>query len=306
MKLTISRIEQVAQDVKAFELRDTAGGALPAFESGAHIELHLSPGLIRRYSLTSDPSDLSHYTIAVLHHPGGRGSSLLHERFKGGDTIETEAPRAGFGLVDAPHSILIAGGIGITPILSHTRELARRGASFDVHYAAHSREQMAFRDAVEEYAGRRAFLYISSESRRMDVATILKSSPADSHVYVCGPARLVDSVRTTAGVLGLRGDQIHFESFGPLWIATDQSVHLELALSGLTLDVPVGQTLLEAIEAAGIWVPYDCRRGECHMCMTQVVNGQPVHRDHCLSQEERESSMTPCVSWARGSLSLEL
>jgi vanillate O-demethylase ferredoxin subunit len=101
MKLTVSRIEQIAQDVKAFELRDTSRGAMPAFDSGAHIELHLAPGLVRRYSLTSDPADLSHYTIAVLHHPGGRGSSLLHERFKTGDMIEAEAPRTGFTLAGA-------------------------------------------------------------------------------------------------------------------------------------------------------------------------------------------------------------
>jgi ferredoxin-NADP reductase len=134
MKLTVSRIEQIARGVKAFELRDTTGGTLPAFDSGGHIELRLSPGLIRRYSLTSDSADLSHYTIAVLHHAGGRGSSLLHERFRAGDTIEAEAPRTGFALADAQHSILIAGGIGVTPILSHARALARRGASFEVHY----------------------------------------------------------------------------------------------------------------------------------------------------------------------------
>jgi Na+-transporting NADH:ubiquinone oxidoreductase subunit NqrF len=111
----------------------------------------------------------------------------------------------------------------------------------------------------------------------MDVEGILKASPAESHIYVCGPPGLVDSVRETAVGLGLTPDQIHFESFGALWIATDEPVHLELTLSGLTLDVPIGQTLLETIEAAGVWVPYDCRRGECHMCMTQVVDGQPVH-----------------------------
>lgn len=220
--------------------------------------------------------------------------------------LEVEAPRTGFALADARHSILIAGGIGVTPILSHARALARRGASFEVHYAAHTRERMAFRDAVVGYSCGRAFCYISSENRRMDIASILKSSPTESHIYVCGPPGLVDSVRETAAGLGLKPDQIHVERFGASWIATDESVHLELTLSGLTLDVPVGQTLLEAMEAAGVWVPYDCRRGECHICMTQVVDGQPVHRDHCLSQAERETTMTPCVSWARGSLVLEL
>lgn len=306
MKLTISCIDQIAGDIRALELRDPAGAALPAFDSGAHIELHLSAGLTRRYSLTSDPADLSHYAIAVLHHPGGRGSSLLHERFKAGDTIEAEAPRTEFALAGARHSVLIAGGIGVTPILSHARELARRGASFEVHYAAHSRERMVFRDAVDGYSGGRAFYYISSEGGRMDVAATLKSSPTESHIYVCGPPGLVESVRETAAGLGMKPDQIHFESFGALWTAADESVHLELTLSGLFLDVPAGQTLLEAMEEAGVWVPYDCRRGECHMCMTQVVEGQPVHRDHCLSQAERETSMTPCVSWARGSLILEL
>ena len=112
MKLTVFRIEQIAWGVKAFELRDSAGRTLPAFGSGTHIELRLSPGLIRRYSLTSDFADLSHYTIAVLHHPGGRGLSLLHQHFKAGDTIEAEAPRPGFALAHARHSILIAGASG--------------------------------------------------------------------------------------------------------------------------------------------------------------------------------------------------
>lgn len=306
MKLVITRIDSIAEGVKAFDLRDPAGAALPAFTPGAHIELQVAAGLNRRYSLTSDPADLSHYTIAVLHHRGGRGSSLLHDTFKAGDMLEAEAPRTEFPLAEAPHSVLIAGGIGVTPILSHTRELARRGASFEVHYTAHSRQRMALRKELEDLCAGRAACYISSEGGRMNVAAILRASPPGSHIYVCGPQGLVESVRNLAPAFGRTPDQIHFENFGASWTVGDEPVRLELTLSGLNLEVPVGQTLLEAMEAAGVWVPYDCRRGECHMCMTQVAAGQPIHRDHCLSPAERETSMTPCVSWARGPLRLEL
>lgn len=296
MRLQVTRIEIIAEEIKAFELRYPASRPLPTFEPGAHIRLHVARGLSRRYSLISDPADSSHYLIAVLHRPGGQVSSYLHHQVTPGDMVDVDEPNNGFPLAEASHSILIAGGIGITPILSHVRALAARGSSFELHYAARSRSRLPFKDALEE----RARFYISGEGQKMNIGEIFSAAPPGSHVYVCGPKGLLDAVRETATAQGWSADRVHFESFGAEWKITDEPLTLELSLSGLTLDVPVGKTLLEAIEEAGVWVPSDCRRGECHMCMTQIVAGEPIHRDHCLTPAERATAMTPCISWAGG------
>jgi ferredoxin-NADP reductase len=195
-------------------------------------------------------------------------------------------------------SILIVGGIGVTPILSHTanwRDEAGRSRSITVRIAV-SGWPFAMRWKL---FGGRAFYCISSESGRMDVAAVLKSSPAESHIHVCGTLGLwIQSVKPLDS--GLKVDQIHFESFGALWIATDESVYLELTLSGLTLDVAVGQTLLEAIEAAGVQVPYDRRRGECHMCATQVVEGKPATPTTASHRRELPQGRLGRRPWGNG------
>jgi ferredoxin-NADP reductase len=300
MKLQIAKIVQLTEGIKSFELCDPDGRNLPAFEPGAHIRLQLIPGLSRRYSLTSDPVDLSHYTIAVLHHPDGAGSSHLHRDVSEGDFVDGEEPINGFPLIEGRHNILIAGGIGVTPIVSHARELARRSASFELHYAVRKQSRMVFREELTDLAGSRLFFYVNEEGQRLDVAKLLAESCQDVHIYVCGPETLLEAVLETGQNQGWRREQIHFETFGAAWQPTDETVHLALSLSGLQIDAPVGRTLLEAMESAGVWVPSDCRRGECHMCMTRVVEGEPIHRDRCLSPDERKTSMTPCVSWARG------
>jgi ferredoxin-NADP reductase len=300
MKLRVEKIIELGEGIKAFEFRRSDRQDLPAFESGAHIRLQLTPEWSRRYSLTSDSHDLTHYTIAVLHHPEGVGSSYLHLHVREGDVIEAEGPFCAFPLIEGRHHILIAGGIGITPILSHVRELARRGASFELHYAVRSRQRMVFPEELSDLAGSLLSVYASTEGQRLDISRLLATYREDVQIYACGPDVLLRDVLVTGSSRGWRREQIHIEAFGPEWQPTDEGVRLELSLSGLTIDVPVGHTLLEAMESAGVWVPSDCRRGECHMCMTRVVEGDPIHRDHCLSSEERETSLTPCVSWGRG------
>lgn len=300
MRLQLTRVTPIAEGVKEFEFRDPDGNLLPSFEPGAHLSLRMGPSLSRCYSLTSDPADRTSYRIAVLHHEGGQGSTFLHEHLKPGHGIETEEPINGFPLADADHFILIAGAIGITPILSHARQLARNSASFELHYAARTAARLAFESDLRELCAEHCHFYLSEAGQRLDLRALLAKTRSDTRVYICGPSGLLEAVRTIAAEQGWPREQIHFESFGAVWTSLDEPVHLELTLSGLSLDVPVGQTLLEAMEEAGVWVPFDCRRGECHMCMTQVVEGEPLHRDHCLTPEERNSSMTPCVSWARG------
>ncbi len=296
MKIQVTKIEQIAQDVKSFEFRGTAGEELAPFEAGGHLELTLEPGLKRPYSLVSDPSDLSHYSIAVLLHPGGRGSTLLHERLQLGEWIEADAPKNSFGLQPATHTILIAGGIGVTPIRSHSRELQRNGASYEIHYTGRGRERMAMLDAL----GGRVTVYDSKAGEKLNVEALLATPQPGTRVYVCGPGRLIDAVRSIAAAQGWAPEQIHFESFGATTEAGDQPVELELRRSKIKVTVPVGKSLLEAIEEAGGWVPWDCKQGECRTCVSTVLEGEPVHRDLCLSEKDHKTLITPCVSWAKG------
>ena len=304
MQLQVTTIEQRSIGVKSFELRAPDGRALPRFEPGAYIRITI-PGLekadpTRAYSLVSDPADLTRYEIAVLHvEAGNGGSAILNQKVQPGDVLEVSAPRNEFQIDEsAEHSILIAGGIGITPILSLTRELVRRGASFEVHYVGRGTDRMAYREVVTEIAQDRASIYVSRAE--FDVARILKPSKPETHVYVCGPHSLIEAVRQTALGAGILSQRIHFESFGYRRMPTDRPVKLELRNSGITILADPGRPLLAAIEEAGIWAPADCRRGECATCVTTIVEGEGDHRDHCLTPAQRSNSICTCVSWAAG------
>lgn len=304
MQLQVTAIERRSLGVKSFELQAVDCSALPAFEPGAHIRVSV-PGLkqgdpTRAYSLVSDPADRSRYMIGVLHvESGNGGSAALHQQVGVGDLLEVSAPKNEFRLApSASHSILIAGGIGITPILSLTRELARRGDSFEVHYAARSEDRMAFREEMAIIAGDRARFYFPPD--QMSVPSILKNPSQGTHVYVCGPHLLIEAVREAVPMAGLPPRHVHFESFGYRRVPTDRTVEVELCNSGITILVEPGRPLLEAIEAAGIWAPSECRRGECATCVTTILEGEVSHRDHCLTAEQRSSSICTCVSWATG------
>lgn len=308
LKLRVSRIRQMTGQVKSFQLRSADGSGLPSFAAGAHLPVRIRlPGgetLQRHYSILSSPDDLTHYEIAVLLEADGRGGSrYLHEHIQAGQLIEMDMPQNNFSLVsDAAHSILIAGGIGITPILSMAHTLAARGASFEVHYAARSAADLAYHAEIGELSDGRAHFY-SSESaptERLDINALLSSPRPGTHVYVCGPVRMIEAVRALSGTQGWDSRQIHFESFGACPTASDREITVQLARSGLTVTVSRSRTLLEALLDAGISIPSDCKRGECGMCRTDVLDGQPDHRDVCLTPDERERSMCVCVSRARG------
>lgn len=304
MQLQVTAIEQQSLGVKSFELRSPSDDALPRFEPGAHIRLTI-PGLdqadpTRAYSLVSDPADLTRYEIAVLHVKAGNGgSATLHQQVQLGDFLEVSSPRNEF-LIDrsAQHSILIAGGIGITPILSLSRGLAGQGASFDVHYVGRGKEQMAYRAVLAAIAPSQTTIY--SSRSEFDLARILTPTHAGTHIYVCGPHSLIEAARETALGAGIPAPKIHFESFGYRRMPTDRQVELELRNSGIKVLVDPGRPLLEAIEAVGIWAPAECRRGDCATCVTTIIEGQGDHRDHCLTPAQRSNSICTCVSWAAG------
>ncbi len=308
MKLAVSRIRVEAERVRSFELRSVGGDRLPSFTPGSHlaIQVRLKSGQNerRRYSILSDGDDRTRYEIAVLREASGRGGShFMHEAVGEGDLIEVSEPRNDFPLAsDASHSIFIAGGIGITPILAMLRKLISEGASFEIHYAARARETMAYAKEVERLAGDRATLYFGGRTgdTPLQIPALL-SAPADgAHVYVCGPADLIQAVRDTVLEKGWRRDQIHFESFGGSTKAEDRPLQVELARSQMSLKVPASQSILDALLEAGVWATYDCKRGECGMCMTPVMEGEPDHRDVFLTESDQERFMCTCVSRAKG------
>ncbi len=308
LSLRVERIRREAEHIKSFRLGALDGGLLPEFQPGSHLQLkvQLADGRHdeRHYSLLSDPNNRTLYEIAVLAEPGGRGGSLyLHEQIHEGDVVESRAPKNEFPMADnAKHSILIAGGIGITPILSMLQRLASKRQSLEMHYSARTYSAFAFRDRVEQIAGDNVRFYASRErqGQRLDLERLLSGPRPEVHVYVCGPRRMISAVREMAVVQGWPSAQIHFESFGAQPLADDRPIRVHLDKSNMTLTVQAERSILDTLLDAGVSVAHDCKRGECTMCTTRVLDGEPDHRDLCLNSEERASSMCVCVSRARG------
>ncbi|MEN8132913.1 MAG: pyridoxamine 5'-phosphate oxidase family protein [Pseudomonadota bacterium] len=308
LSLRVERIQHEAEHIKSFRLRALDGGLLPEFQPGSHIQVkvQLPDGsqAERHYSLLSDPDDRTQYEIGVLAEPGGRGGSLyLHEQIHEGDVVVSRAPKNEFPMADrASHSVLIAGGIGITPILSMLQKLASERQSFELHYSARTYSGLAFRDRIEQLAGDSIQFYASRDpqSQRLDLERLLSTPRPGVHVYVCGPRRMISTIRELADIHGWPSTRIHFESFGAQPLADDRPIRVHLAKSNMTLTVPAERTILDTLLDAGVNAPHDCKRGECTMCATRVLDGEPDHRDLCLNSEERSSSMCVCVSRARG------
>lgn len=307
LSLQVARIQQETDRIKSFRLRAVDDSLLPEILAGAHLQakVKLPDGsdAKRHYSLLNDPDDRSWYEIGVLKEPQGRGGSLyLHEHVSEGDTLEIQLPKNAFPMTKrADHSILIAGGIGITPILSMMYSLSSASLSFELHYSARTCSGLAFRDRIEQVAGDNAIFYASEEadSQRLDLTKLLAMPKLGVHVYVCGPRGLIGAVREITAAQGWAPSQIHFESFGAQPLADDKAIRVHLFKSNQTITVPADRTILDTLLEAGISVPHDCKRGECSMCSTRVVEGEPDHRDLCLNPEERVSSMCVCVSRAK-------
>jgi vanillate O-demethylase ferredoxin subunit len=301
--LRIHGIAWATEAVRLVELRHPDGASLPAAAPGAHIDLRLPGGLIRSYSLVGDPEDRRAYRIAVLREPMSRGGSrAVHETLRVGDVLAVEGPRNHFPLVeDAPYSVLIAGGIGITPILPMAERLARLGRPFELHYGARSRADAVLLDRLAPL-GAAVRLHFSGEAdgRRCDIAAILSAAPAGTHVYCCGPAPMLDAY--TAAAARFDPARVHLERFAAAEpAAVEGGFVVELARSGRMIAVPPGKTILEALNEHGIEPACSCIEGVCGTCETQVLDGVPDHRDAILTPEERAGNRTMmiCVSGAK-------
>ncbi|MFT4099745.1 MAG: cytochrome P450/oxidoreductase [Burkholderiaceae bacterium] len=317
--MIVESVTPVAQDIVKLRLVAADGRSVPRWSPGSHIDVECGDageggeGLSRQYSLCGDPADSQALEIAVLREAQSRGGSAwLHVHVKAGDRLRIRGPRNHFRLDEqARRLVLIAGGIGITPIMAMARRARELGIDYALHYCGRSRERLAFVDELGALHGERLHLHLSDEGSRLDVSTLLATPDAGTRVFACGPMRLLDALE--AACAHWPDDTLrveHFEStLGTLDPAREHAFEVELKDSGLTVPVRADQTLLAALRAANIDVQSDCEEGLCGSCEVRVMAGEIDHRDRVLTRAEREEGerMMSCCSRARGGrLVLEL
>lgn len=294
LKVRVSAAKMLTPVVRELTLQSCAD-PLPGFSPGSHVQVHLplADGKVRNaYSLTSDPADTRHYRIAVrLQEVSRGGSHYLHRQVQVGDTLEISPPANLFALHStASLHILIAGGIGITPFMAYIAALEQQRADFELHYLFRPGVSDAYVEELQQRLGSRLHAYAC----RPDLSQILGDRPLGSHVYTCGPQPLLDTVRQQAKALGWPKSRVHWEAFSAA--QPGQPFDLELLRSGQRLRVGAEQSLLEALESAGLKIPNLCRGGVCGQCMTRHVSGDIEHRDSFLSPAEQAEFLMPCVS----------
>ena len=311
--LTVEKISQQSSHIKSFRLISNNNDLLPEFDPGAHLQISLNLNnkkTIRHYSILSHPDDRSHYEIAVLENPLGLGGSIyMHNQIGEGDTLHCSAPKNEFPLANtSAHNILIAGGIGITPMLSMLQKFVCQNKSVEIHYTAKHQSDLVFTDRITNLSTSNSHYYTSSnQNSRLDLKALLATPKKDTHIYVCGPVRMINAVRELGELYGWPTEQIHFESFGSQPTAQDTDIEIYLAKSSKNIIVPANKTILDYLLEQNIDIPHQCKRGECGMCTTTVLEGTADHRDLCLNQDERKKSMCLCVSRSkRGTLILDL
>ena len=304
VEVSVARKWLAAEGIAAFELAPVSG-QLPSFQPGAHVDVHLPNGLVRQYSLTNGPGLTSVYRLGVKLEPDSRGGSrYLHDSVREGDTLQLSEPHNNFPLRrDAARTVLIAGGIGVTPLLSMAQTLERQGLAWELHYFAQSEGHIAFGEVLEPLsAGLVKHLGRSPEQTTGELERITHSYETASHVYVCGPGPMIEATRTIAAGSGWPEDAVHFEYFKNETDLDDaSSFEVLLAQSGQTLVVGAGRSLLESLRDAGFAMPSSCEQGLCGTCVVTVLEGELDHQDMHFNDSERAAGdkVLTCVSRAR-------
>ncbi len=316
IEVVIANKAQAADDILHFELTRPDNQPLPAFDPCAHIDVHLPGGLIRQYSLYNHPAESQRYLIAVLKDPASRGGSIaMHEQVGIGDRLQISEPRNHFPLAEnAERSLLLAGGIGITPILCMAQSLFSAGEDFTMHYCARSSSKMAFMQQIKDSAfAQQVQLHLDDgdPQQRFDADSVLANPTPGTHLYVCGPAGFLDHVMNSAASHGWPSEQLHREYFSaaPAAHCEDGSFEIEIKSTGEVILIPGGRSALHVLEDAGIDIPVSCEEGICGTCVTRVLEGTPDHRDRFMTDEEhaRNDQFAPCCSRAKsGRLVLDL
>jgi phthalate 4,5-dioxygenase reductase subunit len=299
--LRVAAAERIAEDIHRFDLADPDGTELPGFTAGSHLRVRTPSGLVRRYSLCSDPLDTAAWSIAVKREAGGSGGSVsLCDGVKAGDTLPCTAPHNDFPLKGRPAGhVFIAGGIGITPIISMIRHLeAEGGPPWKLWYFTRSPAHTAFREELSAFRGKVVLHHDGGDpDRAFDLWPVLEQ-PKGRHVHCCGPRGLMQAVRDMTG--HWPGSAVHFEDFGAAATsrADDVAFRVRLARSGMALEVPAGASILETLREAGHAVPFSCEAGTCGTCRTGLQGGAADHRDLVLMEHEKASQIMICVSRA--------
>lgn len=297
--VTVDAIEREAEGVVRLELVDPEGGDLPAWEPGAHFDLILNPGLARPYSLCGDPGRPDRWTVAVLREPRSRGGSrTIHSELRAGDRLAARGPRNNFALEAASEYLLVAGGIGITPLLPMVEALSARGARWRLLYGGRTRDSMAFLERLERH-GDRVTVLPEDESGLLPLAEWLGPPRPDCAVYCCGPTPLIDAVRETCA--DWPDGTLHIERFRAPTKAAEpdegSGFLVKAARSEAEAMVGEDESIVDALARVGVEIPISCGEGVCETCLTKVVSGEPDHRDLALADEQREEGwILPCCS----------
>jgi vanillate O-demethylase ferredoxin subunit len=304
--LLVAAKNREAEGVVSFELVDPEGRELPAFSAGAHIDVEVIPGIVRQYSLCNAPRERRRYQIGVLREAASRGGSAgLHDKLKPGDRVRVSEPRNLFPLeAKAERHLLIAGGIGVTPILCMAERLKSIRAPFEFHYTARAPDRAAFVGRAKALGAR---LYFDDQpgAGRLALDRIVAAPGPGAHLYVCGPAGFIGAVLSAAQQAGWTDAQLHREFFAAAAdeAGTSGAFEIQIASTGQVLPVPADRTAIDVLVAHGIEVPVSCEQGVCGTCVTRVLAGQPDHRDMFMTaaEHERNDQFTPCCSRALSS-----
>jgi vanillate monooxygenase ferredoxin subunit len=296
MRVQVRRKKRLSSEVFLFELFPIEGGVLPRFTAGAHIDVEVAPGKVRSYSLCNSASSGDRYQIAVLREFSSRGGSVaMHDAVHEGHVIRISKPKNYFLLRPGRHqSLLLAGGIGVTPLLSMAEQLDLEGASFSMHYCTRTAEHAAFREYILQtpFANKVTFHADNEDSGRLfNLSKVLAEADSDAHLYVCGPGGFIKAVCSTAKAAGWSQERIHFEAFSTeLPGDTSSDFDVLVASSGQRVRVSSNFSIAQALSQAGISVPVSCEQGVCGTCKTVVLDGVPDHRDLYLTDDEKDSN----------------
>lgn len=297
-EVILRNIKKEAENIVSLQFEALDDRILPEWQPGAHVELLLPNNIVRQYSLSGDPSDRYRWRITVQRQANSRGGSVLvHDQLRTGDKLYLRGPKNTFKLVESDRYLFIAGGIGITPILPMIRTVNAKASPWKLYYCGRSRSTMAFVQELTGY-GEKVECFASDEDEHLDVQHVLAHPDRSTSIYCCGPMRLLTSVEQQC--MSWPRTSLHIERFAiqPVTKRVDTAFEVFCSISDVRVRVAPEQSILEAVEAAGVFPPYSCREGTCGSCETQIVEGVAEHRDSVLSAKERvaNESMMICVS----------